>query len=78
MACMPPDRYQRSFWMVTLVGEDLGEDLGRDGGIVCRRMWNVDGIGGGDGSWMEIAQDRQRWRGLVGAVMGYRARQPVE
>jgi hypothetical protein len=29
-------------------------------------------VGGGCGDWMELAQDRDRWRTLVGTVRNYR------
>jgi hypothetical protein len=29
-------------------------------------------VGGGCGDWMELAQDRERWRALVSTVMSLR------
>jgi len=30
---------------------------------------NLQEVGGGFGDWMELAQDRDRWRALVSTVM---------
>ena len=56
-----------------LVGKPEGErQLGRP-----RRRWE-DHIKmdlrevGGDGDWMELAQDRNRWLSLVNTVMNFR------
>jgi hypothetical protein len=43
-----------------------------------RRRWddnikmNLQKIGGGNGDWMELAQDRDRWRTLVSTVKNLR------
>jgi hypothetical protein len=43
-----------------------------------RRRWkdnikmNLQEVGGGRGDWMELAQDRERWRALVGTVRKFR------
>jgi hypothetical protein len=64
----------RGVYMV-LVGKPEGKGpLGRP-----RRRWE-DNIkmdlqevgGGGGGDWMELAQDRDRWRALVGTVRDFR------
>jgi hypothetical protein len=42
-------------------------DPGVDGNVILRyifRKWDV-----GDLDWIELAQDRDRWRALVNAVM---------
>jgi hypothetical protein len=41
---------------------------GEDNVMVDRR----EGGGGGRGDWMELAQDTDRWRALVGTVRGFR------
>ena len=56
-----------------LVGKHEGKrPLGRP-----RRRWkdnikmDVQEVGGGCGDWMELAQDRDRWRALVSTVMNF-------
>jgi hypothetical protein len=44
---------------------------------VTRRRWednikmDLQEVGGGRGDWMELAQERDRWRALVGAVRDF-------
>jgi hypothetical protein len=60
----------RSFYFCKLVGKPEGKrPFGRP-----RRRWedhikmDVEEVGGGRGDWMELAQDRDRWRALVSTV----------
>ena len=57
-----------------LVGKSEGKrPLGRS-----KRKWednikmDLKKVGGGRGDWMELAQDRDRWRALVGTVKDFR------
>ena len=57
-----------------LVGKPEGKrPLGRP-----RRRWednikmHLQEVGGGCGDWMELAQDRDRWRALVSMVRNFR------
>ena len=57
-----------------LVGKPEGKrPLGRP-----RRRWednikmDLQEVGRGSGEWMELAQDRERWRALVSTVMNFR------
>ena len=70
MACMGEGRGVHR----VLVGKPEGKrPLGRS-----RRRWednikmDLREVGGGDGDSMELAQDRERWRALVGTVRNLR------
>ena len=45
-------------------------DLGVDGRIILGQIFRKLDVGGMD--WIELAQDRDRWRALVNAVMNLR------
>jgi len=58
------------FWWGNLMEGDHLEDPGIDGRIILRlifRKWDV-----GVWIWIELAQDRDRWRTLVNKVMNRR------
>jgi hypothetical protein len=57
-----------------LVGKPEGKrQLG-----IPRRRWegnikkDLQEVGGSCGDWMELAQDKERWRALVSTVMNFR------
>jgi len=59
------------FWWGNLLHISHLEDLSVDGRIIVRwifRKWDV----GGGMDWIELAQDRDRWRAVVNAVMNFR------
>ena len=49
---------------------DLVEDPGVDGRIILRLIFSK--LGGGGMDWINLAQDRDRWRALLNAVMNLR------
>ena len=61
-------------WYRVLVGKpEVKRPLGRP-----RRRWednikmDFQEVGGDCGDWMELTQDRDRWRALVSTVMNFR------
>jgi hypothetical protein len=58
----------RFWWGVPREGDHLG-DPGVDGRIILR--W-IFGKWDGGMNWIELAEDRDRWRALVNAVMNLR------
>jgi hypothetical protein len=51
------------FWWGNLRERDHWRDPGVDGSLRSR-MWGMD--------WIELAQDRDRWRALVNAIVNHR------
>jgi len=58
------------FWWGNLRERDHLGDLGVDGRIILGQIFRKLDVGGMD--WIELAQDRDRWRALVNAVMNLR------
>ena len=57
------------FWLENLRERDHWVDQDVGGRIV---LMDLQGMGGGYGDWMELAQDRERWRAFVGTVRNLR------
>ena len=58
------------FWWGSLREGDHWGDPDVDGRITLKT--DVQEVGGDFGDWMELAQDRDRWRALVSTVMKIR------
>jgi hypothetical protein len=58
------------FWWVDSREGDHLEDPGVDGRIILK--WIFKKWDGGGLDWIDMAQDRDRWRALVSAVMNPR------
>ena len=56
----------------------VGKSEGKRPLVRPRRRWednikmDLEEVGRGCGDWMELAEDRDRWRALVSAVMNFR------
>jgi hypothetical protein len=54
-------------WVGKLMEGEHLEDRGVDGRLIL-----IKKVGGGGVDWIDLAQDRYRWRALVNAVMNLR------
>ena len=78
---MVKSRRMRWAGNVACMGEDRGVHrvlVGKPEGKRPRHRWednikmDLQEVGGGHGDWMELAQDRDRWRAIVGTVRDFR------
>jgi hypothetical protein len=60
------------FWWGNLRERDHSEDPGVDRRIILKWIFRKWVVGSGGMDWIELAQDRDRWRTLVTAVMNLR------
>jgi hypothetical protein len=62
------------FWWESPKGKDHLKDQGVDGRIGSK--WTLVRLAGGGVEWIQLAQDRDRWRAFVNAVMNPRVLAP--
>jgi len=70
IACVGRGEAYTGFWLGNLTERDHMGDPDVDGRIILRWIFRKWGVGGVD--WVELAQNRGRWRALVNAVMNLR------
>jgi hypothetical protein len=56
-------------WWGGLRERDHLENLGVDGRIILKK--GLQNLGWGSKNWIALAQDRNRWRALLNAVMNF-------
>jgi hypothetical protein len=52
--------------------EEVSRSRKRNRDVLLGMWMDLQEVGGGRGDWMELAQDRDRWRALVGTVRNFR------
>jgi hypothetical protein len=62
------------FWWESPKEKDYLKDQGVDGRMGSK--WTLGRLVGGDVEWIQLAQDRDRWRAVVNAVMNLRVLAP--
>ena len=70
VACMGEDRGVHRVLVRKSEGKRHWGDQDVDGRIIL--IWIFRKLEGGRGDWMELAQDRDGWRSLVGTVRNFR------
>jgi hypothetical protein len=58
------------YWWESQMGRDHWEDQDVDGWTILK--WILREVGGDGRDWIDLAQDRDRWRAYVNAVMNLR------
>ena len=69
------ERCIQGFWWGNQSDRDHLEDPGMDGRI--NNKMDLREVGGGVMDWIDLVQDRDRWRAFVNAVMNFRVPQNV-